>query len=248
MTMQPPPDLLAQVLHAIEGETVERQVLTLPDGTEKTVELRFFGPDKWISRVHERGILTPLQFLAIVHFVLLDFKNPDQNEQRIVDGWYRTLLDAAESRILVPRDPDSMLPLDKIDDWNSWVLSLADANALVASVGMEWTCTEVAAHLFNESSPSGWSKEFFEALGASATPKAGSTPVSDNNGRSKHASTKDKLTKQQREEIVRRAKDGETQAALGREYGVTPQAIGKVVRGAARAANNPFGVRKVLRS
>ncbi|WP_447639566.1 hypothetical protein [Pandoraea norimbergensis] len=47
--------------------------------------------------------------------------------------------------------------------------------------------------------------------------------------RSKHASTKNKLTQQQREEIVQRAKAGETQATLAKEYGVTPQAISKTI-------------------
>lgn len=247
MTMLPPPDLLAQVLHAIEGDTVEKQVMSLPDGSKQTFEVHFFGPDKWVRRVHERGILTPLQFLAIVHFVLFDFHAAAQNEQRIVDGWYRALLDAVETRVVVPRDRDSMLPLAAIDDWNNWVLSLADANALLASVGMEWTCTEVAAHLFNESSFDGRSTLRDAALAsASGGPDVEpSAPVSTG-GESKRS--KNKLTSQQKEEIVRRVSGGETQTALANEYGISRTMVGKIINRApeTRTASNPFG--KVLRS
>jgi hypothetical protein len=153
MTEQPPSDLFEQVLHAIEGEEIERRVMQLKDGVEKTVELRYCGPDTWITRVHERGILTPLEFLAIAHFALHDFRHPGQDERRIVDGWYRAIIIAAEKRAIVPRDRDSLLPLESIDGWNDWVLSVPDADSFVASVGMEWSCTEVAAHLYQECTP-----------------------------------------------------------------------------------------------
>lgn len=150
---QSPPDLLEQVLHAIEGEETEQRVAQLKDGAQETIEVRYFGPDKWIEKVHERGILTPLQFLAIVHFALWDLRTPAQNERRIVDGWYRVLIASAEKREVVPRDRDSLLPLDCVDDWNSWVLSVADADSLVAANGMEWSCTDVISHLHQQSMP-----------------------------------------------------------------------------------------------
>jgi len=242
MTEQPPPDLFEQVFHAIEGEEIEQRVSILADGSQKTVEFRYFGPDKWIRRVHKRGIVTPLQFLAFVHFVLHDLFDPDQNERRIVEGWYRAMLDAAEKRVIVPRDRDSLLPLDSIDGWNNWVLSVADADAFVASVGMEWTCTEVAAHLFNESYPGEVSID--DLLNASrekqeAEPTETASPASDGNSNSSERP----LTPEQKAEIIERAKNGETHTALGKEYGKTRQAISKIVASApnTRDANNPFG-------
>lgn len=150
MTANPPPDLFEQVLHAIEGEDTERQAWRLPDGTTKVLERKFFGPEKWIRKVQERGILTPLQLLALIHFALLDFRDPKQDERRIVEGWNAALVDAASKRKISPRDPDSLLLLDSIEGAAEWVMSIADADAFVASRGMTWTCAEIAAHLFNE--------------------------------------------------------------------------------------------------
>jgi hypothetical protein len=220
--IQPPDDLFEQVFHAIEGEEVEQQVWHYSDGSQKTVERRYFGPEKWIRRVHRRGILTPLQFLAIVHYVLVDFDDRDQDERRIVDGWYRAVLDAAERRVIVPRDRDSLLPLESFDSWNNWVLSVADADSFVASAGMEWTCTEIAGHLFDESYPGEVPADDLRQKQEAAPPEPESADDSNANG--------GVLTHEQRTEVKRRLRDGEKVTALARDYKVSHQAISKIKR------------------
>ncbi|MDR5772476.1 MULTISPECIES: helix-turn-helix domain-containing protein [unclassified Caballeronia] len=241
--IQPPHDLLDLVIDAIEGEEVDKQT-SMVDGVEQTVELRWFGPEKWIYRVHERGILSPLQFLAIVDFVLNDWYDPEQDERLLIDGWFRVLMEAAQQRIIVPRNRHSLLPLDSIDDWNGWLLSVTDANAFIASLGMKWTFTEAAAHLFAEgSNPSGVQ---FDLIG----------PTSDKHGSDNEPESpkfenpySPKLTAEQRAEIVRRVNDGETHKALAAEFGVTPQSISKTVaranertRGGATSHRMPIRV------
>ncbi|GAB5098497.1 hypothetical protein [Caballeronia sp. HLA56] len=242
--IQPPQDLLELVIDAIEGEEIDRQT-DIFDGVEQTFERRWFGPEKWIHRVHERGILSPLQFLAIVNFVLNDWYDDGLDESLLVDGWFHALMDAAQKRIIVPRNRHSLLPLDSIDNWNGWLLSVTDANAFIASLGMRWTFNEVAAHLFAEgSNPSGIQFDLIapsgnEQRGSDAEPKSSRTenPFSP------------KLSAEQRVEIVRRATDGETHKALASEFGVTPQSISKTVarakeriRGGAASYGMPIRV------
>jgi hypothetical protein len=155
--------VFAQVRHALEGEEIAQRKWYFADGTERIVENKTFGPQRWIRRVHERGILTPTQLLAVILFALWDFKDPSQGDRIIVSDWNRALTDAMGRGEIRARDRDSLLPLASVDGAD-WVISLDDADAFVAGRGMAWTCTEIAAHLFNE---------FF----GDASPKAALSPA-----------------------------------------------------------------------
>jgi hypothetical protein len=147
----PPGDLYKQVLHAIEGVEIHSGIMHFPDGTKKTVERKTFGPDRWIERAKNRGILTPIQLLALIHFVIFEFGMSEEDEGRIVTHWFDALLRASECGDIVPRDLVSLLPLKTIPPNMDWIISLSDAEKFVASQGMEWTCAEIIEHLFAES-------------------------------------------------------------------------------------------------
>ncbi|KGC58625.1 hypothetical protein [Burkholderia pseudomallei] len=159
MAFIPPPDLFEQVLHALQGEEIKHQKWWYVGGgpenvVQKNVEVKTVGPERWIRRAHERGIVTPIQLLALIDLVLLDLGDLKQDERRLVERWSSALVDAVSKReIITPRDPDALLPLHSVDNLADWVLTLGDADAFVASMGMEWTCTEIVAHLFNEHFP-----------------------------------------------------------------------------------------------
>jgi hypothetical protein len=147
-----PEEVYERVQHALEGEEIFRQKLHLADGTERIVEAKTFGPQRWIKRVHERRIVTPTELLAVILFALWDFRDTSQDDLKIISGWLRALDGAIERGDIRPRDRDSLLPTPAADSFE-WVLSLDDADAFVAAQGMGWTCTEIAAHLFNEFFP-----------------------------------------------------------------------------------------------
>ncbi|CAJ9608830.1 Uncharacterised protein [Burkholderia pseudomallei] len=141
-------------MHALRGEETKRQKWWHVGGgpenvTEKIVEVKTVGPQGWIRCVHERGILTPVQLLAIILFPLWDFREPYQDDEKIVSDWDREFRAAIDSGEFVPRDRNSLLPIANADETN-WVISLGEADAFVAARGMAWTCTETVAHLFNE--------------------------------------------------------------------------------------------------
>ncbi|WP_146014014.1 hypothetical protein [Trinickia dabaoshanensis] len=147
-------DLFEQVMHALRGEETKRQKWWHVGGgpenvTEKIVEIKTVGPQRWIRRVHERGILTRVQLLAIILFTLWDFRDPYQDDEKIVSDWEREFRAAIDSGEFVPRDRNSLLPIANADETN-WVISIDEADAFVAARGMAWTCTETATHLFNE--------------------------------------------------------------------------------------------------
>ncbi|HDR9512053.1 TPA: hypothetical protein QDC03_007299 [Burkholderia cepacia] len=124
----------------------------MADETERVVEEKTFGPQRWIRRVHERGILTPIQLFALVLFALWDFKDPRQDDRKIVSHWHRALADAIDHGDLRPRDRDSLLPIANADGAD-WVIRLDEADAFVAAQEMGWTCTEIASHLYGEFFP-----------------------------------------------------------------------------------------------
>lgn len=146
-----PDDLFEQVLHAIEGSEVHSDLCYLANGQTETVVRTTMGPDRWIQRVKSRRFLSPIEFLALVHFVLLDFSHPGQDEKSIVLQWGEALLGSVLCGEVTARDPHSLLPLANHPNGLDWVIFLPDAEKFVASRGMEWTCSEVIDHIFAES-------------------------------------------------------------------------------------------------
>lgn len=143
-------ELYKQVFDCIEGEEVSNSLAYLSDGTTKIIERRMPNLDRWVKRAKDRSILTPLQLLAIIHFVIFDFEMSELDEERIVAQWCQVLLTAADSRDIVPRDSLSLLPLTVIPLNLDWILSLSDAEKFITAQGMEWTCAEIIQHLYSE--------------------------------------------------------------------------------------------------
>lgn len=151
--------LLTLVKHEIEGEEVTYSTLHWPDGLVEEVEEKTFGPDRWAEHAKNRGDITAVQFLAIVLFVIRDEFNLHRvnsvadREYRIVEEWSKALRDAASSGAIIPRDPDTLLPLSAPPDDFKWRLAVADADTWLATQGFDWTCTQIIEHLYQESFP-----------------------------------------------------------------------------------------------
>jgi hypothetical protein len=230
-----PADLFEQVFHAIEEyEPIER-TWYLADGETRVEKVSVFVPELWIRRVHERKILTALHFLAIVYFVLNDFDEA-RNERRLVRGWYDAMHAEVSNGTLTARDVDSLLPLSSPPEGLAWVMFLADADSFVKKMGMEWTCTEVAAHLFQEV--------------IDPTPPSSSSTATDNVVPIRDEVTPTEETREWDEHSLRKLLDesrlpGMTQARLGVEYKVSRQRIGQLLTMAEEKTGvkkaSPFG-------
>jgi hypothetical protein len=152
-------NLLALVKHEIEGEESYPVTMLFADSEPVTEQRQTFGPDRWADHAKNCGDITALQFLAIALFVVGDQFNLhransyDDRERRIVETWSKALRDAASSGAIIPRDPDSLLPLQAPPDDFNWRLAVADADTWLATQGFTWTCTQIIEHLYRESFP-----------------------------------------------------------------------------------------------
>lgn len=225
-----PADLFEQVFHAIEEyEPIER-TWYLAGGETRVEKVSVFVPELWIRRVHERRILTALHFLAIVYFVLNDFDEA-RNERRLVRGWYDAMHTAVKEGTLTARDVDSLLPLSAPPKELAWVMLLADADSFVKKMGMEWTCTEVVAHLFQE------------LMGP--PPTNSPSPATDNVVSIRDEVTPAEEIREWDEQSLRKLLDefrqpGMTQAKLAQNYKISRQRIGQLLT----IAEEKTGVRK----
>jgi hypothetical protein len=225
-----PADLFEQVFHAIEEyEPIER-TWYLAGGETRVEKVSVFVPELWIRRVHERKILTALHFLAIVYFVLNDFDEV-RNERRLVRGWYDAMHTAVKEGALTARDVDSLLPLSSPPEELAWVMFLADADSFVKKMGMEWTCTEVVAHLFQEL--------------MSPTPPDSPASATGNVVQIRDEVAPTEEMREWDEQSLRKLLDesrqpGVTQTKLGSNYKVSRQRIGQLLA----MAEEKTGVRK----
>jgi hypothetical protein len=145
-----PSRLLELVLHQIHGVEEDQLTAYLAGGVEEIVKRKTFGPERWIRRVKERGVLTAIQFVAIINFALHDFDSREQDEEIMVTQWAESLLNSADSGEIVARDPHSLLPLAYPAKGLDWVILLPDAEKFITARGMEWKCGTVIDHLFSE--------------------------------------------------------------------------------------------------
>lgn len=141
-------DLFEQVLHAIEGEETESRMAYSADG-EKTIQVRTFGPDRWIERA-EIGRLDAINFLAVILFAVRDTFNLE-HERRIVEEWAKIIRAAAMAGEITPRNPVTLLPLQTLPDGWEWLVSIEDADKFVKARGMGWSCTGIVEHLATQS-------------------------------------------------------------------------------------------------
>lgn len=145
-------DLFEQVLHALEGTERSPQVWQTADG-ERTLERRTTGYDRWIESAND-GRLEAINALAVILEGVRESFDLDV-EREIVEGWAIELRTAAESGEITARNPATLLPLRAVPEGWDWLISIDDLDALVKARGMGWSCTEIVAHLLNESRKTG---------------------------------------------------------------------------------------------
>jgi hypothetical protein len=145
-------DLFEQVLHHLEGEESHIQEWHTAEGI-KALEVKTFGPERWIERVHDRGVMSALDCISMISFVLDDIGAGYSIEQRreLVEAWAEELVKAARDGEIKARNATTLLALPELPDGLDWLLSMADADAFLTARGMEWKCREIAAHLYNQS-------------------------------------------------------------------------------------------------
>lgn len=145
-------DLFEQVLHALEGTERSPRVWQTADG-ERTLERRTTGYDRWIESAND-GRLEAINALAVILEGVRESFDLDV-EREIVEGWAIELRAAAESGEITARNPATLLPLRAVPEGWDWLISIDDLDALVKARGMGWSCTEIVAHLLNESRKTG---------------------------------------------------------------------------------------------
>lgn len=135
----------------VEGFDTIAQEWQSADGI-KTVNITLARPAAWIERVHERGVLTALDCLAIIFFALDDWSVKPSRDQEVslVEGWAAELRKAVDTGEIQARDPFTLLPLSSVPEGLGWGLLMSDADKFVAARGMAWRFGEIASHICGE--------------------------------------------------------------------------------------------------
>lgn len=145
-------DIYEQAVHLLEGEETHIQKWFSQDG-EREIEYKTWGPERWIRRARERGVLTGLEFLAVILFVVEELGDERRARGKMTSEWVDAIDKAIDEGEITSRSYDSYLPIKAEKGSWDWVLFLKDADAFVQSRGMEWTCTAIVEHLYSETFP-----------------------------------------------------------------------------------------------
>lgn len=97
-----------------------------------------------------RGLLTPVQFLAVVLWMLQTEKTTPGDDFLIVEGWARALLKAVRLGLVTAVHPITLLPIDATSDTSEWVLSVNHANAFLESMPIGFDCCVALEHFRGE--------------------------------------------------------------------------------------------------
>jgi len=211
-------DLYDQVLHLLEGEEIRHE--TTRDGeSEQPIEYKTSGTERWIGRVHESGVLTGLELLAVILFIIRDLDDINRDPTKIVGPWSIAVTDAIKQGVIVARDRNSYLPLEtEVKGWN-WVLPLDVADSFLSSYGIGWSCTQIVEHLFLDAFPVSKSAVVSTAEGQKTTEKSlGGT----NEKRWTDAMLRNLLDEKK--------EFGMTQKKLGEKYNLSYQRIGALIK------------------
>lgn len=169
-------DLHKQIVHLLEGEETDRQVWHGKDGPFE-VEVKTYGTDRWIRRAYERHVLTGLEFLAVILFVIEELGDMQRDPQKMTREWADAIDSAIEKGEITPRSYDSYLPIEvKKGEWE-WVLFLKDADEFIQSHGMGWTCTQIVEHLYNQTFPNDRESKSDKAARLTSLPDSATTPI-----------------------------------------------------------------------
>lgn len=133
-------DLLQRVVHALEGEEIEIRKCHTADGL-KVIEVKTFGMDRWLDRAHERGIVTAVEFLALIDDALF-FANPETDEEEAIAAWSAQLRQAVAEGKVCPIDPKTYLPCRSVPEGWDWMIDVAEADEFLATLGHGWSCRE----------------------------------------------------------------------------------------------------------
>lgn len=163
----------------VEGFDTIAQEWQSADGI-KTVNITLARPAAWIERVHEKGVLTALDCLAIIFFALDDWSVEPSREQEVslVEGWAAELRKAVDTGEIQARDPFTLLPLSSVPEGLGWGLLMSDADKFVAARGMAWRFGEITTHIYDQVSSDIDAKRFPPFL-VRAEPQAAAPAASE---------------------------------------------------------------------
>lgn len=123
----------------------------------KLIELVRIELDNWSNWVNDtkRGVMTPVQFLAVVLWILSDESTTDEDEVLIVEGWGKALLDAVARRIVVALHPVTLLPISNAGKPDNWRLSIMHADQFLESMPIGFECRKALACWCDEAAGQG---------------------------------------------------------------------------------------------
>lgn len=118
----------------------------------RTVKLTVARPVQWVERVRNRGVLSALDFLAVIYFALNDWSDSPtpEMESRLVESWATELREAATDGEIKPRDVFTLLPYKSLPAGWDWGLGMEEAEKFLKARDMEWTCTHVVNHIYEQ--------------------------------------------------------------------------------------------------
>lgn len=123
----------------------------------KLIELVRIELDNWSNWVNDtkRGVMTPVQFLAVVLWILSDESTTDEDEVLIVEGWGKALLDAVARQIVVALHPVTLLPISNAGKPDNWRLSIMHADQFLESMPIGFDCRNILASWCDEAAGQG---------------------------------------------------------------------------------------------
>lgn len=107
--------------------------------------------DDWLSWAerHHQAVLTPLQFLALILWVVRTDSSTSEQEAQIIDSWDAYARQACLAGIIVPLHPVTLVPV-KFGDVADWVLTVDHAQDFLDRMPVRFDCKMIVEHFRSE--------------------------------------------------------------------------------------------------
>lgn len=99
----------------------------------------------WVGDT-ERGVMTPVQFLAVVLWMIRTETATPADEEQIINGWGGALREAARLQLVAALHPVTLLPLAGAEDPKKWLMSVVHADNFLEQMPIGFSCSKVLAH------------------------------------------------------------------------------------------------------
>lgn len=129
-----------------------RKIKAVQAPLKPLVEMVRASLDSWESWVEKTayGVISPVQFLALVLWVLQKESTTPEQEEMIVMAWGEELQKAMRAQIVIPLHPVTYLAYKPEKGDVSWLLSIAHATSFLEHEPVGFDCAKVLEHFRTE--------------------------------------------------------------------------------------------------